>query len=162
MQHSNEQGFRGLASIGERGLSLVEVIVLLACLGMLAGITSPVLSSILQDYASRGATQEIFAQLQRVRMSAVMENNRFNVTIVDGTHYRVHDDTNGNGTVDEGEPVTTMDVTKNGRGITLSPTGRTITFAPDATAPTYGDIAVQSARTTHVIQVSRGGRMKIQ
>jgi hypothetical protein len=129
---------------------------------VLAGITAPVVSSIRQQYASGGAPREIFVQLQRARMSAVVENHRFNITVVDRTHYRVHDDANSNGTVDAGETVTTLDITKNGPGVTLSPTATTITFAPDATAPVYGNIIVQGAGVTRAVQVSRGGRVTIQ
>jgi Tfp pilus assembly protein FimT len=162
MQHGDEQNLRGLVFIGERGRSLIEISAMLALLGVLAATTAPALSSLLQKYALRGAAQEIFAQLQRARMSAVMENHRFNVTVVDSTHYKVHDDTNSNGAVDTGETVTTLDITKNGPSVTLSPTGTTISFAPDATAPSYGNITVQGAGITHAVQVSRGGRMKIQ
>ncbi len=148
---------------GEQGYSLVEIIATLSWLGILAVIAAPVLPSMLGEYALRGATEEIFAQLQRARMVAVKENHRFNLTVVDSTHYKIHDDTNSNGTEDTGETVTTLDITKNGPRVTLSPTGTTITFAPDATAPTYGNITVQGVGgLTHAVQVSRGGRIKIQ
>ncbi len=160
---ANGNGASHRRSCGQRGRSVIELSVTLGVLGVLLTVAGPRLPSILEMYALRGTTYEVFAQLQRARMAAVKENHRFNVTVLNDTQYTVHDDTNSNGTVDSGETVTTFDITDNGTGVKLSSAGTTITFAPDATAPTYGTITVQGlGGLSRAIQVSRGGRIKIQ
>lgn len=137
-----------------------------ASLLLLAGILSiigPVFSQLLGVYHLRGATQEVFAELQRARLAAVMENHRYRFSVIDGTGtYEIHDDKNNNGMDDSGE-VTTRGVDIENPGVVLSGNEVGVTFLPNGTAVTYGDITIShgSGHTRSVV-VSSGGRIRTQ
>jgi Tfp pilus assembly protein FimT len=134
---------------------------LVVCSGVLMMMT-PIFSELLGTYHLRGATQELFAELQRARLAAVMENHRYRVSVEPGTgYYEVHDDQNNNDAEDSGE-VTIRSVEIQNPGVILE--GDTVvTFLPNGTALTYGAITLvsRSGGTKRVV-VSSGGRIRAQ
>jgi Tfp pilus assembly protein FimT len=137
-----------------------------ASLGLLAGIlliTAPVFSQLLGIYHLRGATQQVFAELQRARLAAVMGNHRFRLSVVEGTgHYEIHDDRDSDGIEDGGE-VSVRGVDIDSPGVVLVGNDVGVTFLPNGTALTYGTITIShsSGRTKSVV-VSSGGRIRTQ
>ena len=147
----------------QRGMSFPEVAASLVLLAGILAIVGPVFSQLLGIYHLRGATQEIFAELQRARLTAVMENHRFRLSVIEGTGtYEVHDDRNSDGVEDEGE-VTTRGVDIENPGIVLSGERIGVTFLPNGTALTYGTITIShpNGRMKSVV-VSSGGRIRTQ
>jgi len=134
---------------------------LVVCSGVLMLMT-PIFSELLGIYHLRGATQELFAELQRARLAAVMENHRYRVSVEPGTgYYEVHDDKNNNDAEDSGE-VTMRSVAIQNPGVILE--GDTVvTFLPNGTALTYGAITLVSrGGGTKRVVVSSGGRIRAQ
>jgi Tfp pilus assembly protein FimT len=145
------------------GMTFSEVTTSLVLLAGIVAIIGPVFTQLLGIYHLRGATQEIFAELQRARLAAVMENHRFRLSVIDGTGtYDVHDDRNNDGVEDEGE-VTSRGVDIDNPGIVLSGEQAGVTFLPNGTALTYGTITIShsNGRVKSVV-VSSGGRIRTQ
>jgi Tfp pilus assembly protein FimT len=145
------------------GTTFTEVATSLVLLAGILSIMGPVFSQLLGIYHLRGATQEIFAELQRARLAAVMENHRYRLSVIEGTGvYEIHDDKNNNGTEDAGE-VTTRSADIENPGVVLSGDAIGVTFLPNGTALTYGDITIShgNGRTRSVV-VSSGGRIRTQ
>lgn len=125
------------ASGGEAGVSLAEVTVVVAVLSGLLAASAPALVETLDIYRVQAGTRQIFGELQKARMAAVMENNRYRVSVVGGTRYDIHDDDDGDDIEDRGEAVTTGDIRSDGPGLSLAATGP-VTFAPNGVALTRG------------------------
>jgi Tfp pilus assembly protein FimT len=147
---------------GERGMTFTEIAASLVVFGGVLMMMTPIFAELLGMYHLRGATQEIFAELQRARLAAVMENHRYRVSVEPGTgYYEVHDDRNNDDAEDSGE-VTIRSVSLQNPGVTLE--GDTVvTFLPNGTALTYGAITLvnRSGGTKRVV-VSSGGRIRAQ
>lgn len=145
------------------GMTLAEVATSLVLLAGILSIMGPVFSQLLGIYHLRGATQEIFAELQRTRLAAVMENHRYRLSVIEGTGtYEIHDDKNNNGT-EEGGEVTTRGVDIENPGAVLSGDEIGVTFLPNGTALTYGHITISHGNGhTKSVVVSSGGRIRTQ
>jgi Tfp pilus assembly protein FimT len=147
---------------GEDGMTFTEIAASLVVFSGVLMLMAPIFAELLGVYHLRGATQELFAELQRARLAAVMENHRYQLTFESGTGlYEIHDDKNNNAADDTGE-VSARSVTIQNPGIILT-SSDIVTFLPNGTALTYGTIVVSngSGRTKSVV-VSSGGRIRTQ
>jgi Tfp pilus assembly protein FimT len=149
-------------SSDQRGLTFTEVAASLLTLSVLMLASAPIFSQVFAVYHLRSATQEIFAELQRTRLSAVMANTRQRLYVVDGSAvYKIHDDSNHNNAEDSGE-VMTRTIELDSPGTVLTGTDA-VTFLPNGTALTYGTITITSRNgRTKTVTVSSGGRIRIQ
>lgn len=145
----------------QRGTTFAEVAASFLVFSILVGSAAPIFSVILGTYHLRGAAQEIFAELQKTRLAAVMENNRYRFSVVPGSPiYRIHDDRNHNNVEDEGE-VSIRTLEADNPGVMLDATDA-VTFLPNGTALTSGTITVASGNgDTKDVAVSSGGRIRI-
>lgn len=95
-----------------RGFSLVELVTIIAIIGIAAAIAIPNFISWLPNYRLKSATQDLFSNFQLAKMTAIQRNRNctvvFNQTVA-GTafDYVVFIDINGNVEFDAGEPVIT-------------------------------------------------------
>ena len=142
---------------------MMEIVVGLQLFAILALASVANFSQVLQLYYLRGATQGVYADLQKARMAAVMENHRYRFSVVDSHTYEIHDDANNNGTEDPEEIVTTRDLRTDSPRVQLAGTN-TITFAANGAAPTYGTIRLSNENDpTRAVTVVVGpaGRVRI-
>lgn len=149
---------------GDRGITLADLSVTLSAFAILLLAFVPVLSRLLDMYHLRGATQQVFAELQRTRLSAVMENNRYQFRVVaDSAEYVIHDDSNNDDVDNDGvDAVVTRTLALDSPGVTLTTDG-VITFAPNGAALTGGRVTVSSrSGDSKVIAVGAGGRIRLQ
>ena len=58
----------------QRGVSLIEIIVVMIFIGILAGVAMPLILSWLPDVRLKSASRDLFTQMQKVRMLAIKEN----------------------------------------------------------------------------------------
>ena len=146
----------------ESGFTLSELVGGLALVAILCLAGTPVLNEMVAAYQLRGATHEVFAELQRSRLAAVMQNNPYRFYVVNGSAaYRIHNDLDGDYLEDSGE-VASRYVDQNGPGIQLAGDD-VITFLTNGTALSTGSIAVTNARgDRRVIKVGSGGSIRIQ
>jgi Tfp pilus assembly protein FimT len=148
----------------ERGVTLAEVTTAMVLFAALTLSAVPVLPRLLAAYQLRGATQYVYSELQRARVAAVTENNRYQFRVVDGSPYFVvHDDENGDDVEnDGGDTVTTRSLELDSPGVTLSGDGA-VSFAPNGAARTPRRIYLRGVSgDMSVIAVSAGGRIRIE
>jgi Tfp pilus assembly protein FimT len=149
-----------MGRIGQKGFSIVEIVIGLQLFTVLALIAAPNVYQTMQSYRLRAAVREVYSDLQNARMGAVVENHRYRFVVVDAQTYQLHDDTNNNGAIDTGESVTTRRISNDAPGATLSATSA-ITFLPDGTALASATVTVvKNSRTVNVV-VSAGGRVRV-
>ena len=144
----------------ESGRSLTELLSSLTLFAILVGSTVPTVARNGLPYSVRGATRELFADLQKARISAANENNRYVFTLVDGHTYTLLDDTNNNGTADTGEAVTTVSLQADWPGVTISGTS-SITFLTDGTVLAAGSMTVTDGTRTKTVTVTQAGSIKL-
>lgn len=166
MSDSNVNGgmSRRSRSRGDRGVTLADLSVTLSAFAILLLAFVPVLSRLLDMYHLRGAAQQIFAELQRARLSAVMENNRYQFRVVgDSPEYVIHDDGNNDDVDNDGvDAVVTRTLAIDSPGVHLTTDG-VITFAPNGAAITGGRVTVSSrSGASKIIAVGAGGRIRLQ
>jgi Tfp pilus assembly protein FimT len=112
------------------GFALMELILVVTMIAIVVGIVTIAVPSTFESYRLRGATRELFVDLQRARVSAFTENNRYFIAVTDETHYMIVNDENNNNTLDTlTEHVTYRDLTASYQGVRLTTTG-TVTFLP--------------------------------
>ena len=94
--------------LNEIGISLVEILTVLAIVTVMVGLAVPSILSWLNKYRVDSATREVTYNLMLARSRAVSNNNDVIVTFVSGAgsfKYEVHDDTNSNGIRESGEAI---------------------------------------------------------
>lgn len=149
---------------GESGVTLLDISITLSVFALLLLAAVPMLPRILAMYRLRGATQEVFSELQKARLAAVMENNRYRLEVSDGSsQYTIHDDNNNDGLENDGSAaLTTYSLDRDNPGVTLESDG-VVSFSPNGTASSPRHIHLTNASgDTATVVVSGGGRVSIQ
>ena len=74
----------------DRGFSIVEMVIVVAIVGVLAAVAFPNIAQYTKNYRIRGAAQEVAGELQSARSKAIMTNTNSGVSfvIVDRDSYR--------------------------------------------------------------------------
>ena len=113
-------------------------------------------------YIVRGAARQVAADLQKTRLSAVTENNRYLVQFTTSHTDTILDDNNNDGLAETGETVKTADIQLDWSGVTMSSTGA-ITFLPNGTALAAVTITLQKAgAAAKTITISQAGSIRVQ
>lgn len=141
------------------GFSLAEIMIAIAIGGAMTALAVPNFRQMREGYRLRGATHQVFTALQRARIAAVKENNRYRFSVA-GSTYTVHSDANNNNAINDGETVTNNDIHNTATNVSISSTA-TIVFATDGTATTTGTVTVSNSSGSHTISVSPAGRVRI-
>jgi|MudIll2142460700_1097286.scaffolds.fasta_scaffold15354_2 type II secretory pathway pseudopilin PulG len=79
-----------------RGISLIELIVVIATMGTLAAALVFSFQGWLGNYHAESQTKEIHADLMHARIKA-MQQNRLHFIVLDQHHYQVYEDTDESG-----------------------------------------------------------------
>src|SRR5574337_604286 len=95
----------------QKGFSLIEMIVVIAIIAVLAGITIPVYIGMKPSIRLSGATRQIMGDLMWARMQEISQNNEIKISLLADNHrYNILDDDDGDGTIDSGEVTITKDI----------------------------------------------------
>lgn len=141
----------------EDAFSLIELIVIMAIVGMLAALAAPSLGRWLTIMRINATARAIASHMQLSRMLAISQNTTFrlNVSVDDGT-YQIQKRTGG--TWEDVKELETLPA-----GITLVSASGSPEFESLGTTPENATIVVRNALgSTRTIHVSTVGRVTIE
>lgn len=96
------------------GFTLIEMIMSVAIMGILLAMAAPNFSKWKEKHQINGQSQKVYFDLMLARTVAVKNNNDVRVTFNSTSNtYKVHDDTNSNGTEDSNEPLKSVNLEEN-------------------------------------------------
>ena len=175
----------------EKGFTIVEVLIVIAVIGVLAAFAIPNFLNWLPKMRVNSAARNLVSEMQLTRMQAVSERNNYVITFnVGSNQYSIYDDDDNDG-AEAGELVKTVNIGTDNPGIqfgyisgTQKPTGGSITtavafgstsspiretFKPNGAASLSGsvyliptqDIAAGKTDRQRAITVIQTGRVKL-
>ncbi len=93
----------------DRGMTLVELIVVMIIVGLLIAVAIPNFSAWRKNYQIRAESERVYMDLILARSTAIKNNNDVIVTFNEANDsYTILDDTNNNGSADSGESLKTV------------------------------------------------------
>jgi type IV fimbrial biogenesis protein FimT len=146
----------------QSGFTLIEMMIVIAILGIFAGIAIPNYLSYMPKHRLNGAARQVMGDLMAARMKAVSLNHRVKVFFYSNHEYKICDDADNNGTVTDGEgDVQLRDIQNEYSDVTFdssNPPDPVFSSRGTATNPT---ITFQNSSGSKDITISIAGRVKI-
>jgi len=144
------------------GFTLVELMIVLAIMGIVSAIAAPNFINYMADRRLNGAARMVMSDLMAARQKAVSQNNEFKGFFNASNHqYTILDDDDNDGTADTGEATEVRDIQTDYYDVTFSASANPI-FYPRGTA--FGTtVTLTSSRTgvSKYVKVALTGRVKI-
>jgi prepilin-type N-terminal cleavage/methylation domain-containing protein len=137
----------------EKGVTLIELVVVMAIIGIMALFMAPAIGEWVDNYRIRQAARDIASTLQLAKMQAVSTRlpDAVNFTLADGTYGITPLPAGGSNS-------------QVPKGVTIAAGSATsISFNPDGTSPINGTITINNAKgKQYQISVLATGRIGIQ
>jgi type IV fimbrial biogenesis protein FimT len=134
--------------IGQKGFSLVEVLIAIGILIILAAIAIPQMRGMLESYRLNGAARVVWSDMQNAKMTAIRENRSITVNFRSTSYDFVR-----NGAV-----IFTRNLANDYPGVTVSSTGGTTTFNSRGTVD-FTTITISLAGRTRSFSIAWTGRI---
>jgi len=146
--------------MNQKGITLLELIVVMAIIAIGAALTTPNIGGWLPTYRLRSATRDVVSIMRVAQIKAVSNNTQYQAVFNPGnsTYVLQYRDTGGNW-VDEGSTLTLP----TGVNFVTTLVGDTATFSPNSTA-TDGNVTLNNTKgaTKTVRLLGLTGRIKIE
>lgn len=144
------------------GFTIIEILVVVAIIGILVGVTVPTLSKYLPGVALNGSARTLTSDLRVSQERAVTEQKQYSITFYNLTagvpYYKMISYTNGNPTVVRTVSFQASEVVALDQGIT----NNQIVFSPDGGPSSSGNINLSLGTNSKIVNVSPAGFIKIQ
>jgi type II secretion system protein H len=152
--------FRQSRVDGQRGFTLVELMIVIAIIGIISIEATPLFMTFLRASETRGASRELAALLHQSRELAIARNTNYQVN-VNGNQLQLVDNSTGNAWIGPGTDNQGFRRLSNQVQL-VNPPANPIIFNPLGTAR-GGTITVQNAQGTSSLNVVVGssGRIRI-
>ena len=134
----------------QSGFTLIELIVIIAIVGVFAAIAVPNFLSYMPKYRLNGAARQVMGDLMAARMKAVKENTTVTVARVSNHEYKIS-------TTSEEK---TIDIQSNYRDVTIVGIFTDISFYSRGTASPRA-ITLTNSTNSKKVSVAITGRVKI-
>ncbi|OHC06740.1 MAG: hypothetical protein A3J92_07230 [Planctomycetes bacterium RIFOXYC2_FULL_41_27] len=158
----HKQKQRNLNIHTQKGFSLIEIIIVMAIIGALAGTAIPVYIGMRPSIKLSGATRQIMGDLMWARMQAISQNNEFKISfLADNYRYTILDDDDNDGNIDAGESIITRNIQDKYRDVTFSSTANPI-FHPRGNASPAATVTIINSFGTKTVTIAITGRVKKQ
>jgi type IV fimbrial biogenesis protein FimT len=147
----------------QSGFTLIEMMIVIAIMGIFAGIAIPNYLSYMPKHRLNGAARRVMGDLMAARMKAVSQNCDVRVAFVaDDAEYKIWTDSNNDGAIDSGEEIT-KNIQSNYHDVTISTT-KNIEFHSRGTANPSGTITLTGSNSTNSknVNIRITGRVKIE
>ena len=151
-----------MKSLSRKGFSLIELLIVVAIMGIMAGIATPYYKTYMAQRRLNGAARQVMSDLMLARQRAVSQNNEFKVFFdVNNYQYTILDDDDNDGTADTGEATEVRDIHQEYYDVTFSASANPI-FNPRGTASvTKATLTSSGTGTSKYVKVAITGRVKI-
>jgi type IV fimbrial biogenesis protein FimT len=142
------------------GFTVIEILIVIAVIGMLAGVAIPTYSQLLPKYRLNGAARQVMSDLLSARRRALSQHHTVQVMFTAAQAYTVWTDSNDNGDVDSDETQTSH---LQAYGVTLTANNNPI-FYPRGFVTNLPTIVLthtnQAMHLKQCMSISIAGRIK--
>jgi type IV fimbrial biogenesis protein FimT len=147
----------------QSGFTLIEMMIVIAIMGIFAGIAIPNYLSYMPKHRLNGAARQVMGDLMLARMKAVSQNNEFKIFFLNNHEYTILDDDDNDGTADAGELTDPKDIHPEYHDVTFSATNNPI-FHPRGTSSPLGTTITLSSpnASKKYVQIRYTGRVMIE
>lgn len=145
----------------KKGFTLVELMIVIAVMGILAAIASPNLQNYMAQRRLNGSSRQVMSDLMASRMKAVSLNQRVKVSFASNHQYEIWNDADGSETVEnnEGDDIE-KDIHNDYHDVTFSATANPV-FQPRGTVSPGSTITLTNSSGSKYVKVALTGRIKI-
>ena len=142
------------------GYTLVELLVVMAVMGIVSSVTAVNVGRQLPRYRLTNAASQLAWTFRGLRMRAISQHHTVQVTFTTTHVYTVWTDRNDNGTI-ESDEVQTVDITMASPSVQLASTAA-LTFAPTGTVTNPPTITLTNPRGSKTLTMNILGDITIQ
>jgi type IV fimbrial biogenesis protein FimT len=155
-------GRRGCRNTPDQdGFTVTELAIGIAIISILAVVALPNVQLLMMQFRLNGAARQVMGDLMAARMKAVSQHRRFKVFFIDSQEYKICDDANGDGSVDNCEGSAQIrDLQTNYSGVSVAATDDP-TFNSTGTASGNTTITLTNPNGTKSISIHITGLVKI-